>query len=87
MIRGDLGPCPLARTKHLLPRLHLALDGEDMSFLNILSPQMIQDDFGCSQALVAASVAIYMVMVGVAALVWGPASDRFGRKVRFALGA
>ena len=31
----------------------------------------------------AASVAIYMFMVGVAALVCGPASDRFGRKAVF----
>ena len=44
--------------------------------------QMIQEDLETNEALVAASVAIYMFMVGVAALVWGPASDWFGRKVR-----
>ena len=42
--------------------------------------QAIQLDLNTSTELVAASVAIYMFAVGLAALVVGPASDRFGRK-------
>jgi DHA1 family bicyclomycin/chloramphenicol resistance-like MFS transporter len=30
---------------------------------------------------VALSVSIYMFMVGLASLVWGPASDKYGRKI------
>ena len=37
--------------------------------------------------LVAASVSIYMFLVGLSVIVWGPASDRFGRKRVFLLGA
>ena len=47
---------------------------------------MIQDDLETNEALVAASVAIYMFMVGVSALVWGPASDYFGRKATYYMG-
>jgi hypothetical protein len=38
--------------------------------------QVIQEDLKTSPELVAASVSIYMVLVGLASLVWGPASDR-----------
>lgn len=31
----------------------------------------------------AASVAIYMVAVGIAALLWGPMGDRYGRKLSY----
>ncbi|GAX83188.1 hypothetical protein CEUSTIGMA_g10614.t1 [Chlamydomonas eustigma] len=43
--------------------------------------QAIESDLDASSSLVALSVAIYMFMVGASALVWGPASDRFGRKI------
>jgi hypothetical protein len=39
--------------------------------------QVIQADLNTSPQLVAASVAIYMVLVGLGSLVWGPASDRW----------
>eukprot|EP00026_Physarum_polycephalum_P007174 Phypoly_transcript_07231.p1 GENE.Phypoly_transcript_07231~~Phypoly_transcript_07231.p1 ORF type:complete len:483 (+),score=54.48 Phypoly_transcript_07231:159-1607(+) len=39
----------------------------------------IQDHFHTTQGVVALSVALFMFMVGVSALVWGPASDYFGR--------
>lgn len=42
--------------------------------------QAIKEDLNTSEALVAASVAIYMFMVGIGALFCGPISDRFGRK-------
>ena len=42
--------------------------------------QAIKLDLNTSTELVAASFAIYMFAVGLAALVVGPASDRFGRK-------
>jgi hypothetical protein len=35
--------------------------------------QSIQQEFGTTQQLVAASVAVYMFTVGAASLVWGPA--------------
>ncbi|KAF6252513.1 hypothetical protein COO60DRAFT_518888 [Scenedesmus sp. NREL 46B-D3] len=35
--------------------------------------QSIQSEFGTTQQLVAASVAVYMFTVGAASLVWGPA--------------
>ncbi|WIA11174.1 hypothetical protein OEZ85_011305 [Tetradesmus obliquus] len=40
----------------------------------------VRQDLYTSQALAAATVAIYMLVVGVCALFWGPASDRYGRR-------
>lgn len=41
--------------------------------------QMVKE-FNTSTELIAASVAVYLAAVGVSALFWGPASDKFGRK-------
>ncbi|KAF6260879.1 major facilitator superfamily domain-containing protein [Scenedesmus sp. NREL 46B-D3] len=49
--------------------------------------QVIQADLATSPQLVAASVSIYMVLAGLASLVWGPASDRYGRRVVYVLSA
>jgi MFS family permease len=40
----------------------------------------IKKDLKTTSTATAASVAIYLFTVGVAALVWGPAADRWGRK-------
>jgi multidrug resistance protein len=41
----------------------------------------IQNDLNTSQTLVVVSVSIYLFMNGIFSLVWGPISDRFGRKI------
>lgn len=42
---------------------------------------VIQTDLNANPSLVAASVSVYMFMVGVFSLIWGPFSDRFGRRL------
>lgn len=42
---------------------------------------MIVVELNTSTTLVAASVSIFLFMVGICCLIWGPASDRFGRRV------
>eukprot|EP00775_Hariotina_reticulata_P004208 gene4208-4457_t len=44
---------------------------------------VVQSDLHTTQELVAASVSIYMFMVGAASLVWGPLADRFGRRITY----
>lgn len=41
---------------------------------------IIAKDFGTSNGVVALTIALFMIMVGIASLIWGPAADRFGRK-------
>ena len=41
----------------------------------------IRRDLNTTETLVNVSVAIYLFMNGLASLVWGPLSDRFGRKI------
>ena len=41
----------------------------------------IQKEFNTTQTLVAVSVSIYLFMNGVFSLLWGPMSDRLGRKI------
>eukprot|EP00878_Enallax_costatus_P011335 GHUV01011836.1.p1 GENE.GHUV01011836.1~~GHUV01011836.1.p1 ORF type:complete len:533 (+),score=142.22 GHUV01011836.1:700-2298(+) len=46
--------------------------------------QAVGRDLSASQDLVAASVAIYMLTVGIGSLFWGPAADKFGRRIAYA---
>lgn len=48
--------------------------------------QALGQDLNADQGLVAASVAIYMFLVGIGTLLWGPASDRFGRRSMYIVG-
>eukprot|EP01112_Ceratiomyxa_fruticulosa_P008362 TRINITY_DN2168_c0_g1_i4.p1 TRINITY_DN2168_c0_g1~~TRINITY_DN2168_c0_g1_i4.p1 ORF type:complete len:530 (-),score=95.64 TRINITY_DN2168_c0_g1_i4:191-1780(-) len=43
----------------------------------------VADDFNTSMGVVALTIALFMFLVGVASLVWGPAADYFGRKKTF----
>ncbi|GAX74294.1 hypothetical protein CEUSTIGMA_g1743.t1 [Chlamydomonas eustigma] len=45
----------------------------------------IATDLKATDTEVATTVSIYMFMVGLMALVWGPASDRFGRRINYYL--
>jgi multidrug resistance protein len=46
--------------------------------------QAVGQDLSASADLVAASVAIYMLTVGVGSLIWGPAADKYGRRIAYA---
>ncbi|KAI8475207.1 MAG: major facilitator superfamily domain-containing protein [Monoraphidium minutum] len=41
----------------------------------------IERDLNTTATMTAASVSLYLVMVGLAALLWGPVADRFGRRL------
>eukprot|EP00879_Flechtneria_rotunda_P011779 GHRR01012306.1.p1 GENE.GHRR01012306.1~~GHRR01012306.1.p1 ORF type:complete len:533 (+),score=148.56 GHRR01012306.1:152-1750(+) len=47
----------------------------------------VGEDLNADQGLVAASVAIYMFTVGIGSVVWGPMSDRFGRRITYMIGS
>jgi MFS family permease len=40
----------------------------------------IAEEFDCSETLVNASVTVYSLVLAIAPLVWGPMSDRMGRR-------
>ncbi|GBF97583.1 hypothetical protein Rsub_10719 [Raphidocelis subcapitata] len=50
----------------------------DTVYLPALS--VIQRELGTTQTLMAATIAVYMFVVGVTALFWGPFCDRWGRR-------
>uniref|UniRef100_A0A383WNZ1 Major facilitator superfamily (MFS) profile domain-containing protein n=1 Tax=Tetradesmus obliquus TaxID=3088 RepID=A0A383WNZ1_TETOB len=49
--------------------------------------QAVGQDLRADAGLVAASVAIYMLTVGIGSLFWGPMADRFGRRITYAVGS
>lgn len=43
----------------------------------------MQEDLRTSSSLVSLTVALYTFANGITALIWGPSSDYFGRKVNY----
>jgi DHA1 family bicyclomycin/chloramphenicol resistance-like MFS transporter len=76
------GAAPARRTPKSLLALLIAMSGVGSGSLNILVPAIpgLVDKFATDAAHVQLTVSLYLMGLAVAQLVFGPLSDRFGRR-------
>lgn len=76
-------PIPTYTPKHPIRYLLAALIALGPFTMSLYTPSMpaIREALATSEALVQASIAIYLVAVAVGQLFYGPVSDRYGRRI------